>query len=108
MSAIENGKPTVAIDLVKYETGKVNHRVVVENPQGVVIAMAMDKDTFLPEHSAPAQLLVQVIEGQIEFTLQGHAHTLSQGTVLAVAPNEAHKVHAIIPSKLLLTKLNRI
>lgn len=94
--------------LVDYDKTRPASRVVNENGQGVQILLALAKGMKLDDHSAPADLTVLVVEGEIVFTVGGKAHRLRSGDVLTVEPGKVHNVVAEQDSKILLTKLNVI
>lgn len=108
MKQFEKNTTAQLLSLVDYDKTKVASRVINENNQGTQIIMAMDADTKLDDHSAPADVTIYVAEGEVTFTVEGKAHRLSAGDVFTMTPGQIHSVVAHKPTKILLTKLNRI
>lgn len=59
----------------------------------------------LDEHLAPANLLVTVLEGEIEFTVIDRPHNLRAGEFLLVGQDVPHSVVARQDSKVMLVKV---
>ena len=55
--------------------------------------------SFNPEHDHPQEEVWQVIEGQLEVTIDGLAQIAGPGMVAIVAPNIAHSVKALTDGK---------
>ena len=49
----------------------------------------------VPEHSHHNEQVVNVIEGELELTLDGQAHSLVPGIVLVIPPNAPHSARAV-------------
>jgi quercetin dioxygenase-like cupin family protein len=77
-------------------------RTVVNNDAVRVVAFAMDLGQELTDHSAPRPVVVQVIEGDLAFTVAGHRHELSAGDVVYLAPSARHSVVALSPCRFVL------
>jgi len=77
-------------------------RTVVSNDAVRVVAFAMDQGQELTDHSAPRPVVVQVIEGQLAFTVAGERHELMAGDVVYLAPNERHAIVALTPCRFVL------
>lgn len=68
-----------------------------------VIRMVMPKGKVLSEHTAPGEIIVQCLEGNITFTTMGEPKTLQAGDMLYLAAGETHALEAIEDSSFLLT-----
>lgn len=90
---------------IEYIPGQINKQVIMENGSGLVVLMAFDRDTALGTHSAPADVMVQIIEGSCLFTLGDTVHNLNAGDAIVMAPGQLHSLSAPEPFKMLLTKL---
>ena len=55
--------------------------------------------------SAPAEVMVTVLEGEIEFTMLDMPHTLKAGEFMLMGENVPHSVSAKVDSKVMLTKV---
>ncbi len=80
------------------------HRIF-ENVNGGVVLIAFKAGQKLAEHLAPAELMVNVIEGSIEFTVIDKPHTLNAGEFMLVGAGVPHSVIAKADSKVMLIKV---
>ncbi|OUS03426.1 cupin [Flavobacteriales bacterium 33_180_T64] len=55
----------------------------------------LNAGALLPEHSHIHEQTTQVIEGQLELTVEGVTHTLNPGQVLIIPSNLAHSAKAL-------------
>jgi len=67
------------------------------------VLITMEKSSKLKEHHTDGTISVQVIKGQILFTVQGRAHTLATGSLFTLGPSIKHEVEATQDSAFLLT-----
>lgn len=93
-------------NLVNYEEGKVVQKIVSGNNSGAVILMAFDADTTIPTHTAPADAMVMILEGELEFTLDGALNLLAEGDFIQMKPGQPHSLSASKRCKMMLIKLN--
>ncbi len=59
----------------------------------------------LDGRTAAGTLIVQCLEGSVEFTALGRTQTLRPGTMLYLEDGEEHSIKALVPSLLLVTLL---
>lgn len=83
-------------------------RTVVSNDAARVVSFAMDAGQELTDHSAPRPVVVQVIEGNLAFTVGGKRHELTAGDVVYLAPNERHAVLALTPCRFVLVLITAV
>jgi quercetin dioxygenase-like cupin family protein len=57
----------------------------------------------LSEHSAPFNVLVQVLEGKMEIRISGQLHLVKSGEYIIMPANEPHALKALTTAKMLLT-----
>lgn len=69
------------------------------------IRMVIPKDKVISEHSVDGEMSVQCLEGKTEFSVEGKTHVLSSGDWLYLGRNQAHSLHALRDSILLVTIL---
>ena len=91
--------------LVEYQEGAVVSRTILEKPTGTVTVFAFDRGQALSEHTAPFDALVQVLDGEAEFTIAGKAFPASAGQMLIMPANIPHAVCAAERFKMLLTMI---
>lgn len=80
------------------------HRIF-ENVNGGIVLLALKAGQQLPEHLAPAELMVNVIEGSIEFTMLDKSHKINSGEYLLIGAGVPHSVVADADSKVMLVKI---
>lgn len=80
------------------------HRIF-ENTNGGVVLLALKAGQKLDEHLAPAELMVNVLEGSIEFTMIDKPHTINAGEFMLVGEGVPHSVVAKADSKVMLIKV---
>lgn len=84
---------------------RVNFNSVFTNSNGGVVMLAFKAGQCLETHTAPAEVMVNVMEGEIEFTMLGTPHTLKAGQFLLMGAEVPHSVKAVTDSKLMLVKI---
>lgn len=89
------------------ETGadRVQFKNVFGNANGGVVLVAFKAGQQLTTHTAPAELMVNVLEGEIEFTVFDHPHSLHAGQFLLVGEGVPHSVIATSDAKMMLVKI---
>ncbi len=65
--------------------------------------MVLQAGKALAYHTAPGEITVQCIEGEITFTAHGKIELLKAGQLLHLVTREPHSVSAIVDSSFLLT-----
>ena len=91
--------------LVDYQDGSIVSRTIVEKPSGTVTLFAFDRGQTLSEHTAPFDAMVQLLDGEGEFTVEGRPHRLVAGQMLIMPANKPHAVTASERFKMLLTMI---
>ncbi|MGB5666412.1 MAG: cupin domain-containing protein, partial [Maribacter sp.] len=61
----------------------------------------VEKDAKVPEHAHINEQVMQVLEGEFEFTLNGVTKTYFPGDLVVIAPNEPHSGRALTKCKLM-------
>lgn len=84
---------------------RVQFRRIFENDNGGVSMLAFKAGQKLDEHLAPVEVMVLVLEGEIEFTMNGVPHTIDGGEFLLMGNGVPHKVEARRDTKLILIKV---
>ncbi|MRH27919.1 cupin domain-containing protein [Microbacterium sp. SYP-A9085] len=102
MTTIEN-----ADALVTVEPGARTSQMVLSGDGARVVVFAFDTGTALTEHRAPGPILVQALAGHLTFTAEGVTTDLRPGGVIHLDAGIPHAVHALEPSKMLLTLIRK-
>ena len=92
-------------DQIESGEDKVHFKNIFSNENGGVVLVAFKAGQKLDTHVAPAELMVSVIEGEIEFTMIDKPHILKAGEFLLMGADVAHSVVAKTDSKMMLVKV---
>lgn len=61
----------------------------------------VEKDAEVPEHQHPHEQIMHVVEGQFEFSLDGHSKVYRAGDVVIIPSNTPHSGKALTPCRLM-------
>ena len=78
---------------------------IFNNANGGVALIAFKAGQKLDKHLAPAELMVNVLEGEIEFTMIETPHTIRAGEFILVGEGVPHSVVANTDAKMMLVKI---
>lgn len=92
-------------DQIQTAEGHPQFHRIFENLNGGVVLIALKAGQALAEHLAPTELMVNVIEGSVEFTMIDKPHTINAGEFLLVGEGVPHSVVAKSDSKVMLVKI---
>lgn len=92
-------------DLVAPAEEKVQFANIFATANGGTAALAFKAGQKLDPHTAPAELMVTVLKGEIEFTMLDKPHTLKAGDFILVGEGAEHSVAAKDDSLVLLAKI---
>lgn len=84
---------------------RVHFKNIFSTNNGGVSLVAFKAGQKLDTHTAPAEVMVTVLEGEIEFTMLNEPHHLKAGEFLLMGANVPHSVAAVTDSKVMLTKV---
>lgn len=84
---------------------KVRFRNIFENCNGGVALVAFKSGQSLATHLSPAEVMVYVLEGEIEFTMIDSPSCLKAGEFLLIGQGVPHSVVAKADSKMVLVKI---
>lgn len=103
---LEIKTPIRLIDKVPFVEGKISRTGVISNGSGEIVLLAFDAGTELKQHEAHADVLVQVLEGEVDFTIEGVRHHMRVGDAVLMPAFTPHSVYAPKRVRILLTKVN--
>lgn len=83
----------------------VGFKRIFENANGGVSLLAFKSGQKLDEHLAPAEVMICVLEGEIEFTMIDIPHTIKAGEFMLMGAGVPHSVVAKTDSKVSLIKV---
>lgn len=81
-------------ELVQYQEGSVVSRAIIQGEKGTVTLFAFDKGQFLSEHSAPFDVLVQILEGEMNISIGGKTNIVCGGESLIMPADIPHALKA--------------
>ena len=80
-------------------------RTLLRTPTTRVVLFGFAEGQELSEHTSTAQVLIQILSGSCEFSLDGKPHPLQAGDLLHLPANLPHAVKATKKFSMLLTLL---
>lgn len=92
-------------DQVQEGNEHVSFQQIFETKHGGVDVLAFKAGQKLDTHLAPAEVMVNVVEGEIEFTMNDVRKKLQEGDFLLMGADVPHSVEAMKDSKVLLIKI---
>jgi quercetin dioxygenase-like cupin family protein len=92
-------------EMIEYQGGAVVSRVLINKPAGTVTLFAFDAGQGLSEHTAPFDVLLEVLEGGLVVLASGHEHRLTAGELIIMPANEPHELRALTRVKIILTMI---
>ena len=92
-------------DQISQAADHVQFKNLFENNNGGVALVAVQGGQELSTHLAPAEIMVNVIEGEIEFTMLDKPHHLKAGEFMLVGEGVPHSVKAVSDAKLMIVKV---
>ncbi|MDE7413659.1 MAG: cupin domain-containing protein [Muribaculaceae bacterium] len=99
------GEVHILANQIESGEDKVHFKNIFSNGNGGVSIVAFKAGQALDTHTAPAEVMVTVLEGEIEFTMIDKPHHLKAGEFMLMGENVPHSVKALKDSKVMLTKI---
>lgn len=90
-------------DLVKYQTGQVVSKTLVQNEAVSMTIFSFDKGEEISTHAAGGDAMVTVLEGIGRFTVGGQVFILNAGETLIMPKDIPHSVYGEERFKMQLT-----
>lgn len=84
---------------------RVQFKNVFGNANGGVTLLAFKSGQELTTHTAPAEVMIYVLEGEIEFTMLDMPHCMKAGQFILMGSDVPHSVKAKADSKVMLIKI---
>lgn len=85
--------------------GRPGASAVLDTETAKVVAFEFDAGDVLKEHAARHPVIIQVLRGRVEFTVQDDVYTLEPGRLIHLTPMLRHAVRATEPATLTVTML---
>ncbi|MCF8714428.1 cupin domain-containing protein [Joostella atrarenae] len=95
---------------IAFNNEKVVTKVLLETSFSKEIRNLLKKGQIMKEHKAPFPIIVHLLEGAIDFGVEGEVHSITKGDVLTLDANVPHDLTANEDSivRLTLSKLDKI
>jgi quercetin dioxygenase-like cupin family protein len=97
------GRQLVTKDLLAYQESAIVSRTLIDKKAGTVTLFAFDEGQGLSEHTAPYDAMVQVLDGEVEISIEGKPFHLKEGEMIVMPANKPHALRALTSFKMLLT-----
>ena len=94
-----------AKDIVDLQDEKFARKVLMEENNSSLSAIAIKKDEIIDTHTSTCDAAVYVIDGEIELHFDAEKFTVEKGEILMFKQDEHHKVLAKKDSIFLLIKI---
>lgn len=76
-------------------------RRFIHGPQSTVARVSFETGASVPVHSHPNEQWAQVVEGRMEFVVNGQTVLVEAGQMLHLPPDVPHGAKALVPSVVL-------
>jgi quercetin dioxygenase-like cupin family protein len=93
-------------DLIHYQEGSVDSRMIVYKKSGTITLFAFDTDEGLSEHTAPYDAIASIIDGEAEISIEQEQFVLKEGQMIIMPANKPHSLHAGQRFKMMLTMIH--
>lgn len=79
----------------EFKAGQVLVNVLAQNASAKEIQILMAQNSTMKEHKAPFDISVQVLRGEVEFSVQDDTKMLKELDMVSLKANEAHSLRAL-------------
>ncbi len=86
-----------------YSPRGIVSRIVFSKPGTGVVLFGFAAGQELTEHTSNSDILIQILSGECDFTVNGNVHSLKAGDFLHIPPCTVHAVKATQRFSMLLT-----
>ena len=105
MSEQQDSAPQSLNSFVDYQAGAIVSKEVLRTPNGTVTLFAFDEEQGLSEHTAPFDVIAQIVDGEAAITISGKTHLVQAGEMIKMPANQPHALQAQKRFKMLLIML---
>lgn len=104
-TSLHFGEVLSLAEQIEISAERVQFKNIFSNPNGGVTILAFKEGQKLDEHLAPADVMIFVYQGKVEFTINNTPRILSAGEFILMRQGEPHSVIAKADSKIILIKV---
>ena len=101
----EKGRVFDVAHMIDYAEGGVVSKELIHNDAGSVTLFSFDAGQQLSEHTAPFDALLQVVEGEMELSVDGKVNVVKAGEAFVIPNGARHSVSAAKPFKMIITMI---
>mgnify|MGYP001046942314 FL=1 len=101
----EKGRVFDVAHMIDYAEGGVVSKELIHNDAGSVTLFSFDAGQQLSEHTAPFDALLQVVEGEMELSVEGKVNVVKAGEAFVIPNGVRHSVSAAKPFKMIITMI---
>lgn len=91
--------------VINYSDAAIVSKTIIKKSAGTVTFFAFDAGESLSEHTAPYDVLLQVLDGNAEITLGNEIYTVLKSQAIILPANIPHAVKANERFKMMLTMI---
>ena len=79
---------------LNYNDDRIVTKVILETSFSKEIRILLKHGQIMKEHKAPFPIVIHVLDGEIDFGVEGELRTLSKGSIIALGSNIPHDLTA--------------
>ncbi len=108
MSEINEPKKGNANNDISVATDAIVSKILLKSTSGNISLFTLDKGQQISEHTAPFDVLIMTVEGEVEFSVNGIPYQLKEMDYLYVPANAPHALFATKPAKVIISMYKEI
>lgn len=105
-SKFPTSEPIDLVESIQYADGSVISKTLSDHKNGSLTIFAFDAGQSLSEHASPYEAIVQILDGEAEWTVGGNVLTVLSGQWIILPAKVSHGVQAKSRFKMLLTMIH--
>lgn len=105
-SKFPSSEPIDLVESIQYADGSIVSKTLRDHKNGSLTVFAFDAGQGLSEHTSSYEAVVQILDGESEWTVGGKACTVASGQWIFLPAKVPHGVQAKNRFKMLLTMIH--
>ena len=105
-SKFPTSEPIDLVQSIQYADGSIVSKTLADHKNGSLTLFAFSAGQGLSEHTSPYEAVVQILDGEAEWTVGGKAATVHSGQWIILPAKVPHGVQAKSRFKMLLTMIH--
>ena len=81
-------------DALEFNDNRIVTKVILESSFSKEIRILLKEGQVMKEHKTAYPIIVHILEGEIDFGVQGKVHTLAKDAIITLAGNIPHDLSA--------------